>query len=667
MAIQDDIDAYNAGLRDVTSQTLSALNEISSATTRSKTYMAELARTTASMASSDKQLVSSLIQVNALSKSQARDLSKQLTLQRGIKAARIAEINVSRQQRTITENHVKILKSGGPISAMRGNMKQLKQEAKEWGKVGTQISRGNLAGAVGTTMDKSSDYMFGFADKMSKLYKNATEEIMKTVSQVAGAKTGKVVKFISDAFEEGQKRRTETSKYKLSAAKGGGLGASGVTAGDMFVDISKAAKEWGKNFTEFNEEINKTAQMGVFHLAQGEIITFEDSVQTLAAVTGQSTDSIRQSLAQMSKMYKTRGEDASSFASRFSKLTSGGNKYWEMGLGNMEDFTSGIMNLADSFSDLNLDTTKVAKNTLMYSKAMSGAGGKAKDLWKAMSEIQGLGNIAKEWKGAIGMMSGMGTDFFGAQFGYEQRKGGKQLGVEVEAVQQQKAAFSFMEQMTSGMVGPEQQGMMEMMGQELNLSPQSVQLMQQAAQEGWSDMELNDALEKQGEMAKETVSNLNSLSKQIQLALEAQTAQLLVKGTDLIISAITNLSGYLPKILTNTAAGQDITKAMRGAQSAGAGAASGSSWLGGLKEAVLGAKAEGGNVAGGRSILVGEKGPEIFQPGSSGRIIPNGGSGGMSNNFNITVVNDARGIAKEIEAKIISSAYAQRESMMGAS
>lgn len=49
-----------------------------------------------------------------------------------------------------------------------------------------------------------------------------------------------------------------------------------------------------------------------------------------------------------------------------------------------------------------------------------------------------------------------------------------------------------------------------------------------------------------------------------------------------------------------------------------------------------GARALGGPVTGGKSYLVGERGPEIFNPGSNGTIIPNnrinsfGGSGGMS-------------------------------------
>lgn len=50
-------------------------------------------------------------------------------------------------------------------------------------------------------------------------------------------------------------------------------------------------------------------------------------------------------------------------------------------------------------------------------------------------------------------------------------------------------------------------------------------------------------------------------------------------------------------------------------------------WIGGIAK-ILGF-AGGGDVMGGRPILVGERGPEIFTPPSSGRIIPNGGMGNI--------------------------------------
>jgi phage-related minor tail protein len=59
--------------------------------------------------------------------------------------------------------------------------------------------------------------------------------------------------------------------------------------------------------------------------------------------------------------------------------------------------------------------------------------------------------------------------------------------------------------------------------------------------------------------------------------------------------------------------------------------------------ALSGARASGGPVSAGGAYLVGERGPEVFVPRSSGNIIPNGGMGGITMNYTI----DARGADAE--------------------
>ena len=63
-----------------------------------------------------------------------------------------------------------------------------------------------------------------------------------------------------------------------------------------------------------------------------------------------------------------------------------------------------------------------------------------------------------------------------------------------------------------------------------------------------------------------------------------------------------------------------------------------------------GGKAAGGPVTGGTTYLVGEKGPELFTPGSSGNIIPNNRLSGGGSTINITVNGalDAEGTARQI-------------------
>ncbi|MFM0506691.1 phage tail tape measure protein [Paraburkholderia sp. RL17-373-BIF-A] len=56
---------------------------------------------------------------------------------------------------------------------------------------------------------------------------------------------------------------------------------------------------------------------------------------------------------------------------------------------------------------------------------------------------------------------------------------------------------------------------------------------------------------------------------------------------------------------------------------------------------VAGARASGGPVAGGNTYLVGEKGPELFTPGSSGSIVPNHALGSGGGGVSVQIVNNS--------------------------
>jgi hypothetical protein len=78
-------------------------------------------------------------------------------------------------------------------------------------------------------------------------------------------------------------------------------------------------------------------------------------------------------------------------------------------------------------------------------------------------------------------------------------------------------------------------------------------------------------------------------------------------------------------------------------------APSGTSFLGGgMVNVNVPARAKGGPVIGGKPFLVGEKGPELFVPGSNGSIIPNG-AGGNSYTINVSAgVGDPRAIGQQV-------------------
>jgi len=80
--------------------------------------------------------------------------------------------------------------------------------------------------------------------------------------------------------------------------------------------------------------------------------------------------------------------------------------------------------------------------------------------------------------------------------------------------------------------------------------------------------------------------------------------------------------------------------------------------LGGFISEALKPRAEGGPVNSGRSYIVGERGPELFVPGSSGSIVPNdamrSGGGGGGPSVNITY-NIAAGVTRSELGPILES------------
>ena len=82
-------------------------------------------------------------------------------------------------------------------------------------------------------------------------------------------------------------------------------------------------------------------------------------------------------------------------------------------------------------------------------------------------------------------------------------------------------------------------------------------------------------------------------------------------------------------------------------------------------------KANGGPVSGGRPYTVGERGPELFVPGTSGTIIPNEAMGGVSvGTINVTVENTGeqlnpaaqKQLAGQVQGIVLSTLANERRS-----
>ena len=71
---------------------------------------------------------------------------------------------------------------------------------------------------------------------------------------------------------------------------------------------------------------------------------------------------------------------------------------------------------------------------------------------------------------------------------------------------------------------------------------------------------------------------------------------------------------------------------------------------------LAGARAEGGPVGAGQPYMVGERGPELFVPSSSGSIIPNGSRGGSMGGYSVNITyNIASGVSRSELVPILES------------
>lgn len=73
-------------------------------------------------------------------------------------------------------------------------------------------------------------------------------------------------------------------------------------------------------------------------------------------------------------------------------------------------------------------------------------------------------------------------------------------------------------------------------------------------------------------------------------------------------------------------------------------------WFGSFSKSALPGRAGGGPVTGGRPYMVGERGPELFVPGASGTIIPNGAGGGAVVVNNYITINDETDLKRSLPA-----------------
>ena len=147
------------------------------------------------------------------------------------------------------------------------------------------------------------------------------------------------------------------------------------------------------------------------------------------------------------------------------------------------------------------------------------------------------------------------------------------------------------------------------------------------------------ALREWKENAKDEISELDEYSRQAARNIQSHFADFLFDPFEDGIKGM--LKGFLDTIRRIAA---EAAAAQIFGPKSGGGLGLGDLVSGFVSGLFGGKRAEGGPVSAGKAYLVGERGPELFAPGSSGSIVPSGKMGG------ITIVNhvDARGASMEL-------------------
>lgn len=113
------------------------------------------------------------------------------------------------------------------------------------------------------------------------------------------------------------------------------------------------------------------------------------------------------------------------------------------------------------------------------------------------------------------------------------------------------------------------------------------------------------------------------------------------KALQAVASVVSTLIGLFANLVGIINAAVNAIKAVASAGKAIGGAIGGALGFGG-------GRAAGGPVSAGTAYVVGERGPELFVPGASGTIIPNGSGGGTTINLTVNGAIDAEGTARTI-------------------
>lgn len=162
----------------------------------------------------------------------------------------------------------------------------------------------------------------------------------------------------------------------------------------------------------------------------------------------------------------------------------------------------------------------------------------------------------------------------------------------------------------------------------IDLQNQLLSAKYEAANDPWKAM--SESVKNYGEEANNVGKGIRDMMTNTMKATEDTFVEMITKGkisfSDLANSIISDLARIASKRLTNSLF-ESLFDNLGGSISSGLGSLFGFG----------GGKARGGPVSAGTTYMVGEKGPELFVPATSGTIVPNHALNGMAGNAGINV------------------------------
>lgn len=182
-----------------------------------------------------------------------------------------------------------------------------------------------------------------------------------------------------------------------------------------------------------------------------------------------------------------------------------------------------------------------------------------------------------------------------------------------------------------------------------------------------ASIKVSDQMDEALNKLNKKTSDANDIGKQLGLTMSSAFEKA-ATGGESFRKVLQGLDRDIAQIILR----KTVTEPMASAVSDAVSGSGAGDWISNIFSNIFGGgKASGGPVTAGTAYLVGESGPELFAPSSSGTIVPNGAlaggdsSGGVNVNFNINTI-DARGFdallysRRDMLTGIIRQAYNQR-------